>query len=840
VSTAVLEKPTQPRAAGGGLPARRAVMRWAWRLFRREWRQQLLVLALIVVAVGAVVVGSAVATNTPPAANAGFGTAGDLATFPAPDPHLNAQIAALQHRFGRVDVIENQALTVPGSIQSYDLRAQNPNGPFGQPMLSLLSGHYPTAANQVALTPALATDFGVTIGDLWHEGGTTRRVVGLVQNPQSLLDEFALVIPGQVTNPTQTTVLFNAPGIRPSTIGPNVETPQSVTASNPLNPTTIVLALATVGMLLIALVSVGGFTVLAQRRLRALGMLGALGATDRNVRLVVRANGVVVGVVGAVLGAVIGLAAWLAYRPSVEASAHHDIAPFALPWVVIGPAMALAVVAVYFAAARPARAVTRLSIVAALSGRPAPPKQVHRSAIPGVVFAVLGALALWYSGKQNSGGGALELVGGLIALIIAVILLSPLCLAGLARLARSTPIAARLALRDLGRYRARSGSALSAISLGVMIAVLVCVLTAGRFGNVLDYAGPNVTSSQLIVYAAGYHGGPGNGNGGPAPSMAVQTATANRIGAALGSHQVIALEASSATLQHAASGRSWSGQVYVATPQLLAAFGIKASQLNPDADILSMRPGLSGISKMQLVYGNYFNQNGGPGGGGPSGGPGGGQQTYPCPPGSCLANPVIEEVGALPSGTSAPNTVITEYALHKLGLHTGLNGWIILLPHPLTASQITSARLTAAAEGMTIETRNSIPASSEIVNWATVFGIVLALGILGMSVGLIRSETASDLRTLTATGAGGTTRRTLVAVTAGALGFTGAVLGTVAAYVAAIAYSFDNHLDGLGELKVIPVTNLLIILIGMPLVAAAVGWLVAGREPPAISRQPVE
>ena len=141
---------------------------------------------------------------------------------------------------------------------------------------------------------------------------------------------------------------------------------------------------------------------------------------------------------------------------------------------------------------------------------------------------------------------------------------------------------------------------------------------------------------------------------------------------------------------------------------------------------------------------------------------------------------------------------------------------------------------------MTIETRNSIPASSEIVNWATVFGIVLALGILGMSVGLIRAETASDLRTLTATGAGGSTRRTLTAVTAGALGFTGAVLGTLAAYVGAIAYSSDNRLDGLGELKVVPVTNLLIILIGMPLVAAVVGWLVAGREPSTISRQPVE
>ena len=90
-------------------------------------------------------------------------------------------------------------------------------------------------------------------------------------------------------------------------------------------------------MLLIALVGVGGFTVLAQRRLRALGLLGSLGATDKNIRLVIRANGIVTGLAGALLGTALGIAAWLAYRPRVQASAHQVIAPFALPWAVIGP-----------------------------------------------------------------------------------------------------------------------------------------------------------------------------------------------------------------------------------------------------------------------------------------------------------------------------------------------------------------------------------------------------------------------------------------------------------------------------------------------------------------------
>ena len=141
---------------------------------------------------------------------------------------------------------------------------------------------------------------------------------------------------------------------------------------------------------------------------------------------------------------------------------------------------------------------------------------------------------------------------------------------------------------------------------------------------------------------------------------------------------------------------------------------------------------------------------------------------------------------------------------------------------------------------MTIETKSSTPSSAEILNWATVFGIALALGILAMSIGLIRSETARDLRTLTATGAGSMTRRELTAATAFALALGGAVLGTVAAYVAAIGYAWSNPLDGLSELSSVPTGNLLFIVVGMPVVAAAVGWLMAGREPPAISRQPLE
>jgi len=359
--------------------------------------------------------------------------------------------------------------------------------------------------------------------------------------------------------------------------------------------------------------------------------------------------------------------------------------------------------------------------------------------------------------------------------------------------------------------------------------VIISVAAAARYANVLDYAGPNLASNQLIVYTPNGQGAGPNAPGIPPSAAAIQSmaAKAHAIATDLGSRDVVELESTDANLDHHGGGRHWSGPLYVGTPQLLHAFGITSSQYSPTADILTMRPGLSGLSKMHLDYGSAK-------------GPGPGRSSN-----HTLANPVIQEVSALPSGTSAPNTVITEYAMRTLGLQTGpdtVAGWLIQTANPLTSAQIHNAQVAAEAAHMSVETRSSVPTSATIVNWATVFGIVLALAILAMSVGLIRSETASDLRTLAATGASGRTRRNITAATAGALGFTGAVLGTVGGYVGTAGWFRTNSLNGgVGALfTTVPVTNLLIILIGMPLVAAIGGWIFAGRQPRDLGRQPLE
>lgn len=839
----------QRRQSNGGLPARRAVTRWAWRLFRREWRQQLLILALITVAVAATILGSAVAVNNPPPKDAGFGTAHFAATFASDDARTQTILSKLD-KIGTVQVIENQTFAIPGSINTYQLRSQAADGPYGAQMLSLVSGHYPTSASQVAVTSGVAAAFKLSVGKTWHVGGVTRQVVGIVENPQSLLDEFALVLPGQVTNPSQVTALFDAPSSALRSLGSGVQisTPASVAKSNPLNPETISLAALVLGMMMIALVSIGGFTVLAQRRMRAIGMLESIGATDRHVRLVVRANGTVVGLVGALLGFILGFLAWIAYRPSFEQSAHHLIGMFALPWLVVIAAMVLAVVAAYFASSRPARAITKVPIVHALSGRPAPPRQIHRSALPGTVMLVASFLLLGYAGSTSGGsgnGGAPELLLGLVLLIPGLVLFAPFFLSIAGRVSRHAPIAMRLALRDLARFRARSGSALSAISIGILIAVIVIIASASRFANVLDYAGPNLASNQLALHMAYAPRGSvdveRNRNGKLVRTHPKQeTATSAELAASAAtiaqglSAQLIPLVTPNAAINGTQGGRNWSGQIYVATPQLLKAFGIKASEIDPNADFLTSRPGLNTVSGLVMDYASGSKGANGPGQGG--------TPTQSCAHvAGCLPNPVIQEISALPSGTSAPNTVLTEHALKRFHIQTSTNDWLVVGNQTFTAAQISDAQLAASTTQLSVESRNDIPSSSTIINYATLFGVVLALGVLAMSVGLVRSETASDLRTLSATGASSYTRRTLTAVPAGALGFLGALLGVAGGYIGMIGFLRSNSLNGgISALSDVPLKDLLFLLLGMPLIAAVVGWLFASGEPAVLGRQPIE
>jgi putative ABC transport system permease protein len=828
--------------------ARRALLHWSLRLLRREWKQRVIIVVLIAMATAAMILGTNVASATPGTPNAGiYGTSSTLVLLNGNTPHLAADVATITKTYGAASVVYDQTLPT-GIAGGADLRAQDPNAPYTKVLLALDSGGYPTRAGQVAVTPGLAQLYGLKIGAAWQLPGSggTRTVTGVVEDPSNLNDQFALVPPGQLAKPTQVRIFLGVSALSAAVSNGGDIIPASATVTyprsvdTPLDPAEIVLIVSVLGLVFIGLVASAAFTVMAQRRQRALGMLSSLGATERDVRFVLIIDGAIGGLLGAVIGTMIGFAGWFWYYPHLEIATAHRTDPLNLSWATLIIGVILAIATAVIAAAWPGRTVSKVPTVAAISGRIQPPQRISKSIRRGLIWGAAGLFALYASGGWNggqSGGVRLLVPAGLIACVISCALVAPFFVDVLSRLAARAPLATRLALRDLERYRSRSGAALAAVSFAIFLAVIVTIIASVRFDDALDYAAPNLTSSQLVLYA------PGNdpaqyqpGQSTPATKLAATRQQADAIAAQL--HASAPLEVDMAISPNvvepgnptqnlsagliSANGRGFSGQMFVATPALLTAFGIGQSQVNPAADLLTMRAGLAGVGNLQLVSGRYF--------GLPANAP-------PCPVGDCIANPVIQTISALPSGAHAPNTVITEHAVRALGLRTVPVGWFIQSAAALTAPQINAARQDALALGTTIETKSGQLSLGQISEYATIGGLAIALGVLAMTVGLIRGETAGDLRTLTAAGASARVRRALTGVTAGALALLGAVLGTVAACLAALAWAHSSLTTTFGN---VPWIDLALLVIGMPLIAAAAGWLLGGREPAGVARQPLE
>src|SRR5918996_1922207 len=368
--TALADRPTLRRSANGGIPARRAIVRWAWRMFRGEWRRQLVVIALLTVAVAAAIGSVTIAYNSGSADDAEFGSASHLIRFDGADPRdLDAGLAAARERFGTTDVVGHRSVAVPGSVDAVEFRSQDPRGPYGDARLALRQGSYPARAAQVAVTDGVATLLSLEIGDMLALDGSRRTVTGIVENPRDLSYEFALVSASSAGAPDHVTVLVDASAgsvgaFADSQAGAAGDGRSGLLGDEPPprdqgGRAVAMFGVATVFLLLAALVASAGFAVIAQRRLRQLGALAAIGATEKHLRLVLLTGGTVVGVIGALIGAVVGLALWLAIIPTLEPAVGHRIDPLSLPWTLLVAVVFVAVLGATAAAWWPGRGVSR-------------------------------------------------------------------------------------------------------------------------------------------------------------------------------------------------------------------------------------------------------------------------------------------------------------------------------------------------------------------------------------------------------------------------------------------------------------------------------------------------
>ena len=389
--------------------ARRAApcVRWAWRLFRREWRQQLLVLALITVAVAAAVAGVGDRRERRRrTAAATFGDADAMVRVDGTDP-ADAQAtraprpSPLRHRRGDRP---HAASPCPARSSASTCAARTRTAPFGHPMLALRARALPDGAGEVALTAGAADAARrPTSATRSSSPASAAPSSASSRTPSDLDDEFALRRPPADDRSRRLLAVLVGPtgGSRPTgraAAGATARPPASAVDGHRRRHTAAVAARARGDRRWrwrsSACIAAAGFVVVAQRRQRQLGLLAAIGA-DRPPPAA-RAAGQRRASSGSSprpSGGVLGVVGWVAAAPAVERAAGHRIDRFDLP---VGADRGRA--SSWPSSSRPPPRGGRrapwpaMPVMAALSRRPSAAAPVHRSLALAAVLVAAGVV----------------------------------------------------------------------------------------------------------------------------------------------------------------------------------------------------------------------------------------------------------------------------------------------------------------------------------------------------------------------------------------------------------------------------------------------------------------
>jgi putative ABC transport system permease protein len=404
-----------------------------------------------------------------------------------------------------------------------------------------LSGRAPASTDEVALTPEAVHRLGARVGDSVRlaDGSRAFRVVGTVEDPNHLTATTMLLRPGAVPAPENRAdrhYLVATPGpltwaqVRQLNEHGIIATSRFVLA-HPPDPADVPLAgyaegggdtsalvlVAGLAVLEVVLLAGPAFAVGARRRRRDLALVAATGATPRQLRRIVLADGVVLGGLAAVAGIGLGAGAVVTGRPLLEELSHLRSGGLRLYPLALAGLAGLALLTGVLAALVPAWVASRQEVVAALAGRRGIVRSRRRWVALGVVLVAAGVAV--------AGVGAYRIrwtiiLSGLAVAELGLVLCTPALVGLVARLGRPMPLAARVALRDAARNRSSAAPAISAVMAAVVGSIAAgVILTASTQRAIQDYR----TLSRIgQVSVLSIMDGP-KGSGGDARSFTPET-----------------------------------------------------------------------------------------------------------------------------------------------------------------------------------------------------------------------------------------------------------------------------------------------------------------------------
>ncbi|WP_235737276.1 ABC transporter permease [Nocardioides alcanivorans] len=385
--------------------------------------------------------------------------------------------------------------------------------PLSEGLVEQVDGQFPPGPGEVVVNQALA-DRGPGIGDTLTVVRQTEtgeeehelRVVGIAEGTSLRGHPVAAALPGAFgtdeTDPTGRWLVGGGPVSWDdvealNAIGALATSRQVLTDPPPASAlpdglsqfdqgrdevTITVLALIAAMVLLeVVLLAGPAFAVRAKAQARTLALVAAAGGTPRQARRTVLASGAVVGMVGGLLGTVLGVGVGALAVPVAQRFDANRFGPFDVPWPLLAVVAGFGFLSAVLAAVVPAFSASRQDIVAVLAGRRGEGRPSSRSPLLGLVLLGVGILgAVVGAGGDGGGSAAVLIAGSAIISVLGMILLVPLTVTFVARLASGMPLSLRFAARDAARHRTRTVPAVAAVGATVAGVVALGIAVASQ------------------------------------------------------------------------------------------------------------------------------------------------------------------------------------------------------------------------------------------------------------------------------------------------------------------------------------------------------------------------
>ncbi|MFI7419029.1 FtsX-like permease family protein [Nonomuraea sp. NPDC049684] len=391
------------------------------------------------------------------------------------------------------------SVRLPDGFNQADVVEVDLRDPMTAGMRTLEQGRYAAAPGEVTISPKMA-GLGVRVGDTLtvRRPDRTAKVVGVAEHPNRPGNLELTALPEGLLNHQND---GNSSGWLVDTAGPVLRSKISrlneaglgVTSravldaqkdesrGNPTNTRDLVQLGVIIVLVVMETVLLAGpaFAVGLRRRRRELAVISAQGGSPWHLRLIVLADGLVLGGAAAVLGGALGIGPGLLVESIAARELDWSHGPADVPWLPVLGVAALGLVSGLIAAIVPAVQASRQNTAQVLAGRAAQVRGRARRPVLGIVLVAAGLGAIGYAMTR----GTVTMIAAFVPFVFGMVALMPWLVQATSRIAARLPLPLRLSVRDAARHRVRTASATAAVMAATMGAVALGIGSSSAYAQ---------------------------------------------------------------------------------------------------------------------------------------------------------------------------------------------------------------------------------------------------------------------------------------------------------------------------------------------------------------------